>query len=169
MALLPSCLAYEKEQVYVVPFYGWGWNLVQQGKFLDLTQDETQGPAPFHIRIRNFYHYRGELTGATGIVEEPGHLCNHFFVAFYVRQDKADFTENISAYNIQLGTHDPILELRPDNDEEDWPHWNFGESVCVMGFCDIARDKTTFEQWYKRKTQHDWEGSTFLSRLTEKH
>ncbi|MBC7527531.1 MAG: hypothetical protein H7308_08260 [Chthonomonadaceae bacterium] len=60
------------------------------------------------------------MTSAIGIVEEPGHLCNHFFAAFYVRHDRpADFTENISAHNIQLGTNDPILEIRPDNDDED--------------------------------------------------
>jgi hypothetical protein len=103
VALQESCRSFEGKLVLVRPHYGYGWCRLNHNE-PRLTYKEASGPSEFNLRVQSFIEVEGELQGATGVVEQPGHQCNGWYVTFSLRhQGSYDFKANPPHCNISVG------------------------------------------------------------------
>src|SRR4051812_13216729 len=64
------------------PLHGWGWfRLDTGGDKAPTDYGEIDTAGPFHIRVRRFFTFQGELRGIVGRVEQPGHLFDGWWAA----------------------------------------------------------------------------------------
>ena len=135
--------------LYVAPIEGWGWSQSAQELFAD-----SQGvPPPFHVRVKQFYWYRGNRRGFVGVVEESGHRLNcYWFVCCTRYRGTFDFTDHVCGHNVCLCPQEPVLCERHEDDEwaRLWPNWRlFGEPQ-LSGFADIAENAGIIARLWSR-------------------
>lgn len=111
MTLSDTCRSFEGKLLSVKPHYGHGWCRLNPNE-PRLTYKETAGPSEFTLRVLSFIEVAGELHGAKGMVEQPGHQCNGWFVVFSPRHRGVyDFDVNPPHCNISVG---PQLDESPE-------------------------------------------------------
>jgi hypothetical protein len=129
MGLTEECRRYIGHRVLITPFYGYGWSRLDPGA-PRLSDEEVEGPPPFHARLSELFTYEGELRGATAIIDEPGHRYHGFHTVFSTRHvGEFDFTARVGHYNIEIG---------PSIHTAAWPHVE--GSPALMGFAEIRDD-----------------------------
>lgn len=103
MALSEGSRNFEGKLLAVKPHYGYGWCRLNRSE-PRLTYKEASGPSEFNPRVLSFIEVAGELIGAAGVVEQPEHPCNGWYVVFSLRhQGSYDFESNPPHCNISLG------------------------------------------------------------------
>jgi hypothetical protein len=108
----------------VKPIYGWGWYRLDAPE-IRVPAEVNGVPRPFHCRIKDFFYFHGELRGATGIIEEVGHIYNHLWVVFSSRlSGTRNFTDYLPHCDVQIGSVMPVGE---------WPEFTSGSSI-VSGY-----------------------------------
>ena len=91
------------KHLHVKPIYGWGWSRLSIAEPA-LSFAEAAGPATFRIRLLGLFESEGTIRDASARVEEPGHVCDGWFVAFSTRgQGEFDFDRQIAQCNILVG------------------------------------------------------------------
>ena len=137
MSLDLSCIKYVGRRLYVKPFYGWGWGGMER---LSTEHQKYEVPLPFHIKVFQFFSWKDDLwqdgvrrcaiSGGIGIVNEPQHYLNEFWLVFRARGYKANFTNKLVEYSIELGLTDVELtgygwmaetSEQIENHLENWP------------------------------------------------
>src|SRR5687767_1057085 len=84
MGFDPSAENHRCKLVAVKPVYGWGWSRLDAPE-IPVPAQINGVPHPFHCRIEHFFAFQGELRGAVGIIEEPGHIYQGLWVIFSTR------------------------------------------------------------------------------------
>jgi hypothetical protein len=112
MSLDLSCIKYVGRHLYVKPNYGWGWGGLD---YVPAEHRKDGVPLPFHIKILQFLSWRddvrgGIISGGVGIVDEPQHYLEDFWIVFQTRGHKGNFTNKLISYDIDLGFRD--IKLR---------------------------------------------------------
>lgn len=113
------------------PFYGWGWASSKNG----LGPRHTDYiPKPFRFRLERICCFEDERRGGVGVIQEPGHLNNYFWIVFSLRHaGRGNFTDHVAHYNISIAENPPV-----DN-ENGWPVSPLKQdSVSLAGFCEIS-------------------------------
>ena len=124
MGLEESCNSYLGSLVAVKPIYGWGWYRLDAPE-IPVPAEVNGVPRPFHCRIKDFFYFQGELRGAVGAIEEPGHIYDGFWVVFYTRLVGIyTFTDSLPHCDVQVGSVMPVGE---------WPEFTSGSPI-VSGY-----------------------------------
>ena len=136
MGLEESCQAYLGSLVVVKPVYGWGWSRLDAPE-IPVPAEVDGVPRPFHCRIRDFFYFRDELRGATGRVEESGHVYDGLWVVFSTRMAGTyEFTDNPPYCDVQIGSDTPVGE---------WPEFTSGSPI-VNGFGYVGKSLRRIEE-----------------------
>jgi hypothetical protein len=130
MGLDESCLGYLGKLIAVKPVYGWGWSRLDAPE--TPVPDEINGvPYPFHFRIKDFFYFKNELTGAVGNIEEGGHTYNNLWAVFYTRASGThNFTGKLPYCDLQIGSTIPVLT-------GEWYEFT-SSSPLVNGYCFVG-------------------------------
>lgn len=98
------------------PRYGWGWSHRDSaGNDTPADYAEIDEAGEFHIRVRRFFAFQGELRGVVGQVEQSGHLFDGLWaVTWTMIVGEFDLTDRLcTRWDIELGLNEPS--------RDDWP------------------------------------------------
>ena len=125
MGLEESCKSYQGRLVAVKPIYGWGWTRLDAPE-IRVPAEVNGVPRPFHCWITDLFSFEGELRGAVGNIEEPGHLYDGLRIVFSTRVVGVyNFTDRLPRCDVQIGPVMPIGE---------WPEFSSAPIVNGYGF-----------------------------------
>jgi hypothetical protein len=106
--LTDACLRFVGRELYVRPFYGWGWHRGQASVDND-DFERIESAGVFRIRVERLFSFRGELRGLVGVVTSEVHLFSGaHIVAAEMREGVHDFESNLChRYDLELGSAAP--------------------------------------------------------------
>jgi hypothetical protein len=151
MPLTETCRRYVGRNLFVLPYYGYGWNR-QDVAEPPKTLLDTLGPEPFHLRVGEIISDGRDLMALTGTIEETDHQFNDYWCACLLRNtDASDFTAKPGDYMIWIARK--ALPIHPaPYPEKALYHWvTFDKSVfCLCGFGTLAESVDWIQDIYKR-------------------
>ena len=116
MSLPESSRDYIGQLLCFEPWHGWGWSHLDAavGK-VSTDYGAVDAAGSFHILVRRFFAFRGELRGVVGRVEQAGHLFDGMWAATWTMLvGEFDLVENLCwRWDIELGPSEP--------GGEEWP------------------------------------------------
>ena len=117
MPLASKCLSFQGELGCFKPGYGWGWSrLDKTDEYVPVDYPQIEQAGLFRIRVHRFFSFQGELRGIVGLVEQPRHLFDGFWiVAAQMHGGEFDLTDKLCLrWDIELGPGTPT--------QEEWQH-----------------------------------------------
>lgn len=152
MPLENSCEKYSGKLIFILPIIGFGWSRIAPDSFSDLSGTAIEPPAPFQVRLMEFYYFLGKIKAGAGIVEENNHPLDKKWAAFCIRdrgEDLYNLTTNPGKYNVAIGDNKPTIKIDPDN--LPMPQWmQFQGTPCLSGLGYIVESPTSLEEIHKR-------------------
>ena len=136
MGLDLSAETYRGRLLAVKPVYGWGWSRLDAPEIPVPAQ--TNGvPHSFHCRIQHFFSFYGELRGAVGVIEEPGHIYDGLCVVFSTRvMGMHNFIDSLTYCDMHIGLGAPVGE---------WPAFVSGSPI-VNGYGFVGESLKAIEE-----------------------
>lgn len=143
MSLPISSREYVGRLLCFKPGYGWGWSRLDKSgdeAFVDYAEVERAGS--FYIRIHRFFRFQGELRGAVGRVEQPGHMFHGMWAATWTMLvGEFDFVEKLChRWDIELGPVEPS--------GDDWPQID-GVSPAYSGYGILAVSQDALARFFE--------------------
>jgi hypothetical protein len=116
MPIERTCLDWAGKTIFVFPVQGYGWQKINTTAPPPYPHTPgIQVPLSFHVRVKEFVYEENQIAGAFGIIEEPNHEFNGFWIAFFARTDDVllNFTTNVGPYNILIAPDKPRMTMKP--------------------------------------------------------
>ena len=148
MPLITDCQNYLGRDVFVLPYYGYGWGR-QDLNAPPKTALESLGPEPFFLRLDELVYCDGEIMGVSGIIDQKEHEYTGFWCCCLLRNpDECDLTEHAGDYLVWIAQKKLSIHPAP-YPEKALSQWiKFCKSeFCLCGFGMVAESV----KWVKAK------------------
>ena len=148
MPLTTDCKSVLGCNVFVLPYYGYGWgrqDLPDQKK----TALESLGPEPFHLHLDEFVYCNEHIMGVSGWIEEREHEFAGYWCCCLLRNpDDCDLTRRAGDYLVWIAKKKLQIDPAP------YPEKALGEWIksdkSQFGLCGFGMVAESVE-WVKHK------------------
>ncbi len=140
---------YVGRKLFVLPYYGYGWNRQDSGASPP-TLIDALGPEPFHVRVEDCFFSTGQFVGAGGAISEQRHPFDRHWCVFCLREvGDFNFTDRAGHYMIWITPSKPTVEPSPEKAIYQWVL--FDKSLfCLSGYGMVAESVDYIRETYDK-------------------
>jgi hypothetical protein len=151
MPFIDTCKQYVGRSLFVLPYYGHGWNR-KDIKAPSKTRLDMLGPLPFWLHVDEFIPCGGQLMGICGAIDEPKHELNGYWCCCLLRNvDGSDFTNYPGEYMVWIAKMRLPISPAPYPEKALYEWVTFDKSeYCLCGYGTVAESLQWIQDIYKR-------------------